>query len=113
MYDANALRTTLVDGLRNRLNTDQSFLEWAIIEIDERQTADEQSQGATKHQNGQGWNATDAEFGAYLARYIRGNGKRLGQRLSGSFVTKAQQMMRKYAGQILRIAAAAQPNVAA
>lgn len=99
---ADLLRTELVEVIRGKMSKDKAFLEWAIMEIDSRQTEDERESSETKHQNGRGWNGKDAKYGAYLAGYIRS-----GRRLTGDFVSKARDMMRKYAGQLLRVAATA------
>jgi hypothetical protein len=86
---------------RNMLATNQDWLERAVLAIDERQTFDERQSQETKHRNAQGWNSADARYGGYLARYIRN-----GNRLSGSHVEKARRIIRKYAGQLVRIARA-------
>lgn len=92
-----------VEMIREKLNTDQTWLERGVLAIDARQTQDEQETEETRHLNRRGWNSSDARFGSYLARFIRGSYKPLGQRLSGDFVVKARRMMHKYAGQLLRV----------
>jgi hypothetical protein len=86
-----------------KINTDQRWLERAILALDARQTEDERQSGQTVHDNDKGWNAYDASLGTYLANYLRS-----GRHLSGQWVTKARNMVRKYAGQLARIAAAKQ-----
>ena len=60
------------------------------------QTGDERASGATRHRNGQGFNATDAAFGSSLARQAAG-----GRRLTRHQIIAARQMLEKYAGQLL------------
>ena len=86
-----------------KINTDQRWLERAIIALDDRQTADERAAGQTTHDNDKGWNAYDASLGTYLANYLRS-----GRHLSGAWNDKARRMVRKYCGQLARIAAAKQ-----
>jgi hypothetical protein len=92
----------------NKLDTNVRWLERAILALDARQTDDERSSGATVYDNDKGWNAFDASFGSYLARYIKGSRRPEGERLSGNWIVKARRMVRKYAGQLSRIAAAKQ-----
>ncbi len=114
MLTSEIVRQNLVLTIRNEMANDQAFLEWAILEIDARQTDDERDTATTKHQNGRGWAYNDAQFGGYLANFIRTSRHPEGRRLSGEWPRKANAMMKKYAGQILRVAAAAIPaNVAA
>lgn len=92
----------------NKLNTNVRWLERAILALDARQTDDERAGGVTVYDNDRGWNAADASLGSYLARYIRGCRRPEGQRLSGNWIDRARSMIRKYAGQLARIAAAKQ-----
>jgi hypothetical protein len=95
------------------LANDQAWLERGILAIDARQTEDEKRDGVTRYDNDRGWNATDAKLGSYLAKYIRRCRRPEGERLSGNWVSRAKAMMRKYAGQLARIAAARQAAMAA
>jgi hypothetical protein len=88
-----------VADIRQKLQTNQDWLERGILAIDARQTEDERQQDQTKHLNGRGWTYGDARRGSYYARWIRS-----GRRLNGRHVFIAQRMMRKYAGQLLRVA---------
>lgn len=90
--------------VRSNMALNQKWLERGILALDARQTADEKASDETIHDNDQGWNAADAKFGGYLANYIRRCRRPEGQRLSGRFVGEAREMMRKYAGQLARIA---------
>ena len=58
----------------------------------------------TIHDNKRGWNAADANKGGYIASYIRKSLRPSGQRLSGKWIEEAKTLMRKYAGQLARIA---------
>ena len=92
--------------IREKLMADVRWLERAVLAIDNRQTGEEQAQGATTVLNGRGWNAFDASTGTYMANWIRQSTRPLGQRLSGAWIGKARRMLLKYAGQLARIAAA-------
>ncbi len=85
--------------VRSLLASDVAFLERMICALQRRQTADEVSARQTKHDNGKGWNATDAKDGGYYAWYINKCSRPEGQRLTGHFIEKARQMMYKYSGQ--------------
>ncbi len=93
-------------AIRSKINLDQRWLERGILALDARQTSDEQAGGVTIYDNDRGWNAADASFGGYLARYLRRSRRPEGQRLSGRFIQEARDMMQKYCGQLARIAAA-------
>ncbi len=91
--------------IRSKLAMNQKWLERGILAIDARQTMDEQESRETRWDNNQGWNAADAKLGSYLARWIRQHDYRpMGQRLSGEWIGKGRELMRKYAGQLVRIA---------
>lgn len=92
-----------VEFIREKLYTNQAWLEKGILAIDARQTPDEQDRGITAYQNGRGWNSSDASTGGYMAQYIRDCRRPLGQKLSGKWVDRARKMMGKYARQLLRI----------
>ena len=92
----------------SRISVNQRWLERAILAIDSRQTADEQSSEQTLHDNGRGWSGADARFGSYLARFIRSSRKSEGERLSGKFVEAGRRLIRKYCGQLEKIAVASQ-----
>lgn len=85
--------------IAHKLTTDPKWLKAGIIAIFNRQTEDEKSQDITNHNNAKGFNGRDAAFGSSLAkRLLSGGGLSIKQHIA------AQKMMRKYSGQLLKVA---------
>ena len=93
--------------IREKMATDQRWLERAILAIYQRQTQDEQADQATLKRNGIGFNGGDASTGSYMATWLL-----KGNHLSRDFVAKARRIMPKYAEQLLRIANESKPKEA-
>jgi hypothetical protein len=93
------------DEIREKLATDQQWLERGIVAIYSKQTQEEKAAKGTIHDNGVGFNGCDGGYGAYLAKYILG-----GNVLSGRHLESGRKMMLKYAGQLFRIAQANNTN---
>jgi hypothetical protein len=101
----------------NLINTNDKAVYRALVVLFERQTADEQSSEATNHLNGMGFNGTDARFGSSLAKQViafeKGESK-YRYPLSRTQLEAARKMVRKYAGQLAKVAnakaAAAKPT---
>jgi len=76
--------------------------DWAVcaglVRIWERQTADEQAAGATKHDNGMGFNGRDAEFGSSLAEQYMRSGS-----LSGKQIEAGRRVVTTYVGQLVEV----------
>ena len=92
-----------IETIRTKLATDDLWVYRGIVAIYHCQTTDEKSTQSTSIDNGMGFNGVDAPFGSSLAvQYLE----------RGSLSTKqtacARKMIRKYAGQLLRIAQAKQ-----
>jgi hypothetical protein len=85
--------------VREKLATDQRWLERAVLAIYERQTVDEQDSGDTRHYNGRGFTAGDARPGSRMARWLKS-----GNHLDGYHLARARLMMPKYANQLILIA---------
>jgi hypothetical protein len=91
----------------SKLQTNQLWLEAGILAIFNRQTPDERDTEATHYDNAQGFNGCDARIGSYLAKWIisqralRKDPKYLA--LSGKHLEKAQKIMMKYAGQLVKV----------
>lgn len=85
--------------IRNKLNTNDRWLTRGILAIYAKQTADEQTNGHTKHHNKQGFNANDAPILSFLARQVLA-----GRTLSPVQLRVARRRMPKYAAQLARIA---------
>jgi hypothetical protein len=75
------------------------FVESCIIKIFERQTADEQENSTTEHNNGIGFSGVDAKTMTYYAKYIKS-----GRHLTGEHLEKARQRIKKYKRQLTEIA---------
>lgn len=89
------------DYIRWLLTMNDKAVERAIVAIYQRQTADEQSAGDTKHSNGIGFNGADARLGSYYARWVLS-----GRNLTGHHLVKARTMSHKYVRQLTEIATA-------
>lgn len=66
-----------------------------LVWLYERQTEDERSGEYTKHDNGVGFNAFDAQLGSSLAQQIQ-----MGRTLTLKQVLAAERLVRKYTGQL-------------
>lgn len=88
--------THTLDTVREKLATNQKWVEGAIVKLYEFQTADEQQGEYTTTKNNIGFNAFDAKTLSYCATWLKS-----GKHLSGKYLTKAFDLMPKYAGQIL------------
>lgn len=88
-----------VEGIRLLLLHNPKAVLRGVLAIYERQTADEQSSGYTKKQNGIGFNGPDS---AVMSRYAK---KLLaGRNLMPHENADARERIYKYAGQLLQIA---------
>jgi hypothetical protein len=96
----------IVSVLNRRDEVGRKAVTMAIVRIYQRQTADEQRAGNTRHTNGIGFNAFDAKSGSYMARWALATYNRTGKvRLfTGSYVHRARKMALKYKKQLLAIA---------
>lgn len=85
--------------ITNKIDSNLNWLCRGIVAIYEKQTADEQQAETTNKHNNVGFNGTDAKFGSSLAKQIIA-----GRNLSPKQIEGAKRMMKKYAGQLLKIA---------
>ena len=88
-----------VDLVRERMAADDSWVIRGLIAIYRMQTASEQASKSTDVLNGVGFTGVDAAFGSSLAEQAIKRGS-----LSPKQMIYARRMMRKYAGQLVRIA---------
>lgn len=86
------------DLMRELLLADDNLVIEGLITIYKRQTADEQQNANTTHHNGVGFTGIDAQFGSSLATQAIKRGT-----LSEKQMFYARKMMKKYAGQLVRI----------
>lgn len=75
------------------------FVGRCLLQIYSRQTYDERSSDVTKHQNGRGFSAFDAEFGSSMARFFQRNGY-----LSAKQLGCARKMLKRYRKQLVEVA---------
>ena len=87
------------EQIRTLLESNPRMVERSLVKLYERQTADEQASLSTKHENGQGFNAFDAEFLSSLATQVIG-----GRTLSHKQLAAARKALKKYVGQLTAIA---------
>lgn len=84
--------------IKEKLTTDQRWIERAIIVIYNNQTSTEQVNKYTSEKNGIGFCSYDANYFSYLAKYLLSNKN---NHLSGKHLEKAKKAIPKYWKQIL------------
>jgi hypothetical protein len=89
----------IVEEIKEKLETDQAWVERGVLAIYERQTATEQEVGDTVQRNGVGFSGAHGGYGSYVAEWLLS-----GKHLSGDHLVKTREMMSHYAGQLTRIA---------
>jgi hypothetical protein len=89
--------------IKERLISDQRWLERGIVAIMNFQTAREIRAEQTIEDNGVGFNGVDGKFLTSLGKWIEKSNRPLGQRLSVKQAAVARRKMPKYAGQLYRI----------
>lgn len=99
-------KTWTVETIREAIMTSTVMVERSILELFNRQTADEQTMGATRHHNAMGFNGPDAEFMSSLAGWILRSSRVEGSRLSPKQIVHARKKLPKYARQLLEVAEA-------
>jgi len=85
--------------IKKMVTTNRSWAERAVVAIYDRQTADEQQDGETRHNNKVGFSGPDAFILSEFARWLNS-----GKHLSQKQLALAQKRIGKYAGQLLGIA---------
>lgn len=92
-------------SVRVLLSHSDEAVERAVLYIYSQQTASERANGLTTEKNDRGFNAADADLGKYLADWIL-NPKNPSKprHLSGKWIVKAREMIKKYAGQLTEYA---------
>lgn len=77
------------------LASNNRAVERALVALYHRQTVDEQRTSTTKESNGVGFNARDAEYATYLARWVLS-----GRHLTGSHLERGRRIATFYARQL-------------
>lgn len=83
-------------SIEKLLRENDRAVERAMVVLYQRQTADEQAQGNTKHTNGRGFSACHAYKGSYYARWCQS-----GRRLTGTYIDHAREIALNYVQQLL------------
>jgi hypothetical protein len=89
------MKNWTAEEIKHKLETDQKWLERAIVAIYNKQTADEKNSEETKYHNGVGFSGADAHLLTYCAHWILS-----GKSLSGKYLALAKKKMVKYAKQL-------------
>jgi hypothetical protein len=87
------------EQIEAKILTDRKWLERGIVAVFNRQTCDEQVVEHSKYHNLQGFSGPDAKRLTYYAKWILS-----GKHLSGKHVVVARERMKKYSGQLTKIA---------
>ncbi len=90
-----------VSHIRKMVATDITWTRRAILALYEHQTDDEKNSELTKENNSRGFNSFDATFLSSIAKQLLA-----GRRLSEKQLVASRKALRKYSGQLLRIAEA-------
>lgn len=88
-----------VDQIKNLLMTNDKFVMRSTVKIFERQTTDEQLNDGTSHNNGIGFNGTDAFILSRFAKFYMERGY-----MSEKQLAIAKRKIQKYAKQLTKIA---------
>jgi hypothetical protein len=91
----------------NNLCLSNTWLARGLVALLNRQTSDEQASQNTRHNNGRGFNSTDAfiltSFAKQCKRWLDGQSK-FNSPLSGKQLAIAQRKIVKYASQLTKVA---------
>jgi hypothetical protein len=93
------VRVWTKEEISTSLQTNDAFLARSIVKLFEFQTYDEQATEYTRHHNNVGFNGVDAPFLSSLAKWYEQKGF-----LTPKQTARARRQMKKYAGQLTRIA---------
>jgi hypothetical protein len=95
------------DAILSKLESDNMMVERSLLVMYQRQTADEQQTQGTSHENGVGFNGTDAPFLSKMAEWVKGGAKRNipeGKRLSEKQRVIVRKKLKKYSRQLIEAA---------
>ena len=90
------INSAVMDYVKTQLSTNPALAQRAIVKLWQRQTADEQTAQSTGHDNGIGFNGTDAFILSSFAEQIN-----KGRTLSVKQLTIAFKKLPKYSRQII------------
>lgn len=95
------------DSIKTLLSTSDAAVEKALLVIYDRQTQDEQDTQGTRHSNGVGFSAVDAEILSSFACWVQrkqSQGVKLGKCLSQKQMALARKKIARYARQLAEVA---------
>ena len=81
--------------IKEKLSTDQRWMERSLVVLYRYQTEDEQESGRTSWMNNRGFNSSDSKYLTYCSKYVLNGGH-----LSGKHLVKCGKMLPKYWRQI-------------
>lgn len=87
------------EEIKELISKDDKAVMRAVVRLFTLQTAQEQQAGVTKEHNKIGFNGPDSPVLSYYAKWIQEKGA-----LTGSHLNHARNRVRKYAGQLARVA---------
>jgi hypothetical protein len=87
------------EEIKAKLQSDDYWLERAVLAIYDKQTSNEKTSEQTIEDNGVGFNGPDSRYLSYVARWIKS-----GKQLDGHHLLKVRSRMSKYSKQLARIA---------
>ena len=82
--------------MRALLLSNNHAVQSALVALYQRQTADEQNAGDTKHTNGVGFSGAHAKQGTYLAKWVLSN-----RNLGGKFIVDGRKIVLHYTRQLV------------
>ena len=83
----------------DKLDNSDEMVRRSLLRLYSEQTADEQAIGTTTDSNGYGFNGVDAEFMSSVAKFLTDKGY-----LSPKQIDFARKKLRKYSGQLAKLA---------
>lgn len=83
------------EQIKEKLSTDQRWIERALVVLHDLQTKEEQSIGTTIEDNGKGFNGMDGRYLSYCANWVR-----KGKPLNEKHMKKCGEKLPKYWKQI-------------
>lgn len=91
-------KTWTKDEIKSLLKRNDTFVMRSVVKIFEKQTEDEKEHDGTAHNNGIGFNGTDAFIMSRFAKYFMEKGY-----LTEKQLAIAKRKIMKYAGQLTKI----------
>jgi len=97
-------KTWTKEEIWQNIITSNAWVEKSLVALLAQQTADERASETTMYQNGRGFSGCDAQFLTSLAEQANARRAKLGYALSEKQYAAARKCLKKYCGQLARIA---------